>query len=199
MYLTHGDPSIQRCQIHGDAADAARHEAVRAEQEHVSHLYARLDAERAKAAAALREGPGTGGGSAFQARVESAVATDEAARRLARLGGVEDGLCFGRIDHRSDGDGPGDTFYIGRIGLRDEDHEPLLIDWRATAARPFYTASPGLPGPSRAAATCTCGGARSSGWTTRCSTWTAWRNRTGGRSSGRPRCWRRCAGAGRAG
>ncbi|MBE1537594.1 HelD family protein [Actinomadura algeriensis] len=130
----------------GDAADAARHEAVRAEQEHVSHLYARLDAERAKAAAALREGPGTGGGSAFQARVESAVATDEAARRLARLGGVEDGLCFGRIDHRSDGDGPGDTFYIGRIGLRDEDHEPLLIDWRATAARPFYTASPGLPG-----------------------------------------------------
>ncbi|MFD0899933.1 HelD family protein [Actinomadura sediminis] len=126
--------------------DAARREAVRAEQEYVTRLYGRLDAERAKAEAALREGPAAGGGSAFQARVESAVATDEAARRLARLAGVEDALCFGRIDHRADGDGTGDTFYIGRIGLRDEDHEPLLIDWRAAAARPFYTATSGAPG-----------------------------------------------------
>ncbi|MFV2213037.1 HelD family protein [Actinomadura sp. LOL_016] len=128
------------------AGDAARHEALRVEQEHVTRLYGRLDAERAKAEAALREGPAAGGGSAFQARVESAVATDEAARRLARLSGVEDALCFGRIDHRADGDGPGDTFYVGRIGLRDEDHEPLLIDWRAAAARPFYTATSGAPG-----------------------------------------------------
>ncbi|WP_131739087.1 HelD family protein [Actinomadura roseirufa] len=126
--------------------DAARRAAVRAEQEYVSRLYARLDAERVKAEAALRAGPAQGGGGAFQARLESAVATDEAARRLARLGGVEQGLCFGRIDHRAGPDGPGDTFYIGRVGLRDEDHEPMLIDWRATAARPFYTATPGAPG-----------------------------------------------------
>ncbi|MFA1538820.1 helicase [Actinomadura sp. DLS-62] len=119
---------------------------MRAEQAYVSRVYARLDVERAKAEAALREGPAAGGGSAFQARVESAVATDEAARRLARLGGVENGLCFGRIDHRAGADGPGDTFYIGRVGLRDEDHEPILIDWRAAAARPFYTATPGAPG-----------------------------------------------------
>ncbi|WP_243723402.1 AAA family ATPase [Actinomadura sp. 7K507] len=119
---------------------------MRGEQEYVSRVYARLDVERQKAEAALREGPAGGGGSAFQARLEGAVATDEAARRLAGLGGVEDGLCFGRIDHRADADGPGDTFYIGRVGLRDEDHEPVLIDWRATAARPFYTATPGAPG-----------------------------------------------------
>ncbi|WP_374225473.1 helicase [Actinomadura sp. NEAU-AAG7] len=126
--------------------DEVREAALRAEQEHVSRVYERLDAERARAEDALRRGPAAGGGSAFQARLESAVATDEAARRLARLSGVEQGLCFGRIDHRSDADGPGDTFYVGRIGLRDGDHEPMLIDWRAEAARPFYTATPGAPG-----------------------------------------------------
>ncbi|QXJ20545.1 ATP-binding domain-containing protein [Actinomadura graeca] len=126
--------------------DGARLAAVRAEQAYVSRVYERLDTERAGAEAALRQGPAAGGGGAFQARLESAVATDEAARRLARLAGVENGLCFGRIDHRSGADGPGDTFYIGRIGLRDEYHEPMLIDWRAEAARPFYTATPGAPG-----------------------------------------------------
>ncbi|NDU73488.1 ATP-binding domain-containing protein [Actinomadura sp. DSM 109109] len=126
--------------------EKARRTAVRAEQEYVSRVYARLDAERDRTATALREGPAAGGGAAFQARVESAIATDEAARRLVQLNAVEHGLCFGRIDHRAGADGPGDTFYIGRIGLRDEDHEPLLIDWRAAAARPFYTATPGSPG-----------------------------------------------------
>ncbi|TDD66418.1 HelD family protein [Actinomadura rubrisoli] len=124
--------------------EEARRAALRTEQEQVSRVYARLDQERARAEAALREAPAAGGGGVLQARLESAVATDEAARRLARLGGVEHGLCFGRIDHRSDAGG--DTFYVGRIGLRDEDHEPMLIDWRATAARPFYTATPGAPG-----------------------------------------------------
>lgn len=127
------------------AATAGRSELL-TEQEYVSRVYARLDAERERAEAALREGPAAGGGSAFQARLESAVATEEAARRLAALAGVEHGLCFGRIDHRADADGPGDTFYIGRIGLRDENREPILIDWRAAAARPFYTATPGDPG-----------------------------------------------------
>ncbi|MFD0688759.1 HelD family protein [Actinomadura fibrosa] len=135
-----------------DAPDTARRAAIRTEQAYVSHAYARLDAERSKAEAALRQGPAAGGGAVAQARLESAVATEEAARRLARLSGVENGLCFGRIDHRADpagpgsGSGSGDTFYIGRIGLRDADGEPLLIDWRAAAARPFYTATPGAPG-----------------------------------------------------
>ncbi|TDB93207.1 ATP-binding domain-containing protein [Actinomadura sp. 7K534] len=132
--------------VNPEREEKARAAAMRVEQEYVSRLYTRLDVERASAEAAMREGPAAGGGSAFQARLESAVATDEAARRLARLSGVEHGLCFGRIDHRADADGPGDTFYIGRIGLRDADHEPILIDWRAAAARPFYTATPGAPG-----------------------------------------------------
>jgi DNA helicase IV len=37
------------------------------------------------------------------------------------------------------------TLYIGRIGLRDDEHEPRLIDWRAPAAHPFYAATPKDP------------------------------------------------------
>ncbi|MDL4820113.1 HelD family protein [Actinomadura opuntiae] len=136
----------QAAPVKPDDAEAARRAAVRTEQEYATRLYERLDEERGRAEAALREGPAAGGGSVLQARLESTVATEEAARRLARLSGVEEGLCFGRIDHRAGADGPGDTFYIGRIGLRDADHEPILIDWRAAAARPFYTATPGAPG-----------------------------------------------------
>ncbi|GAA3923806.1 AAA family ATPase [Actinomadura viridis] len=127
-------------------ADDAREAATRTEQEYVDRVYARLDTEREEAAAELRAGPGHGGGGGFQALVEREVGTGEAARRLARFSAVERALCFGRIDHRGADGVPGDTFYIGRIGLRDEDREPLLIDWRAAAARPFYTATPGSPG-----------------------------------------------------
>ncbi|MEU4689009.1 UvrD-helicase domain-containing protein [Actinoplanes sp. NPDC023714] len=52
---------------------------------------------------------------------------------------ARDGLVFGRLD----GD-DGTTLHVGRVGLRDEDPDadPLLVDWRAPAARPFYTATP---------------------------------------------------------
>jgi DNA helicase IV len=41
----------------------------------------------------------------------------------------------------------GERCYIGRIGLFDEknEYEPLLIDWRAPAARPFYVATAASP------------------------------------------------------
>jgi DNA helicase IV len=34
---------------------------------------------------------------------------------------------------------------VGRLGLLDDDLEPLLVDWRAPAARPFYTATAAHP------------------------------------------------------
>ena len=37
------------------------------------------------------------------------------------------------------------TLYIGRLGLLDEDREPLLVDWRAPAAQPFYRATWAAP------------------------------------------------------
>ncbi len=60
----------------------------------------------------------------------------QAARRLAILDAEHEGLVFGRLDSTE-----GDTNYIGRIGVRDEEYEPLVIDWRARAAEPFYRAT----------------------------------------------------------
>jgi len=122
--------------------ESARTEALRVEQTHVSMLYERLDIARDRAEEALREAHGRGAqGGTHQARIEREVSAAEHARRLAQLSGVEHGLCFGRID-----DTEGDTYYIGRIGLRGEENQLVLIDWRAPAARPFYTATPNDPG-----------------------------------------------------
>ncbi|HVX44072.1 MAG TPA: ATP-binding domain-containing protein [Mycobacteriales bacterium] len=58
------------------------------------------------------------------------------ARRLASL--ADDPTIppfFGRID------GSGNIFHIGRRHVRDEENEPLVIDWRAPVARPFYRAT----------------------------------------------------------
>ncbi|MFG1707391.1 HelD family protein [Nonomuraea sp. M3C6] len=117
-------------------------EALDAEQRTVAWLYGRLDVARERAQAALREVYGRGGAlGTRQARVEREVLASEQARRLAQLNAVERGLCFGRID-----DGSGQSTYVGRIGLRDEGHESVLIDWRAPAARPFYVATATDPG-----------------------------------------------------
>jgi DNA helicase IV len=60
----------------------------------------------------------------------------QAARRLAVLDAEHEGLVFGRLDHTD-----GEIRYIGRIGVRDAEYEPLVIDWRARAAEPFYRAT----------------------------------------------------------
>ncbi|GAA3510602.1 DNA helicase IV [Streptosporangium album] len=122
--------------------ESARTKALRAEQSRLTTLYDRLDTvrEQTKAALARIHADGEAGG-LHQARFEREVSAGESARHLAQLSGVEHGLCFGRVD-----DTDGDTRYIGRIGLRGADHDILLTDWRAPAARPFYTATPGNPG-----------------------------------------------------
>ncbi|MDQ4039356.1 MAG: helicase, partial [Actinomycetota bacterium] len=60
--------------------------------------------------------------------------------RVAQLDGIEEGLCFGRIDAAD-----GEQFYIGRIGVASPNYDRLLVDWRAPAARPFYAATPRAP------------------------------------------------------
>ncbi|WP_106397987.1 HelD family protein [Actinocorallia populi] len=112
--------------------------ALEEEQRKVTWLYGLLDAARARAEGSARIEAGGGGG--FQQRVDRETAVHEREKRLAQYAAVEHGLCFGRIDGRDD------TLYIGRIGLRDEEGEPALIDWRAPAARPFYTATVADPG-----------------------------------------------------
>ena len=119
-----------------------------AEQAHVDLVYARLaEATRsaqqvARAGLSLyqsdrnsyvREEDGTG-------LYERDVFAFQAARRLAVLDAEQEGLVFGRLD-RTDGE----VRYVGRIGVRDADYEPLVIDWRAPAAEPFYRATPSDP------------------------------------------------------
>jgi DNA helicase IV len=110
---------------------------IAAEQQHVSMLYDKLDElrqeTRQRLATTLRQTGGTP-----QARTERDISTTMYTDKLAQLSAVENGLCFGRLD--LDG---GESFHIGRIGLFDEDneYEPLLMDWRAPAARPFYLAT----------------------------------------------------------
>nr|WP_240929811.1 UvrD-helicase domain-containing protein [Streptomyces coryli] len=40
----------------------------------------------------------------------------------------------------------GETLHIGRIGVLDADYTPMVIDWRAPAAAPFYRSTPVAPG-----------------------------------------------------
>ncbi|MEV7023632.1 ATP-binding domain-containing protein [Kitasatospora sp. NPDC093558] len=123
-------------------ADPALTEALRTEQPRLTRLYARLDTVREQARRTLDHAhDGAGAGGTHQARIEREVRAREAARRAAQLEAVERGLCFGRLDGRD-----GTVLYIGRTGLTDEAHEPLLLDWRTPAARPFYTATPADPG-----------------------------------------------------
>ena len=56
--------------------------------------------------------------------------------RIDQLTDKAGALCFGRIDRYSS-----QRWYIGRRHIEDEDGEPLVADWRAAVAVPFYRAT----------------------------------------------------------
>ncbi|HEY2670912.1 MAG TPA: ATP-binding domain-containing protein [Rugosimonospora sp.] len=132
-------------------------------------LYGRLDAMRGHARDLLTTAMGQTGGT-HQERSQRDSTIRMYADQVAQLDAVDSGLCFGRIDLAPDGasgtsaasgadgaasetDGAGgagpdgDHRHIGRIGIFDEagDYDPLLVDWRAPAARPFYLATAAAP------------------------------------------------------
>ncbi|WP_420870216.1 HelD family protein [Micromonospora globbae] len=104
-------------------------------------LYHRLDELREQAARRLTEELRTTGGTR-QAQSQRDSSVRMYAEQVEQFSAVEDGLCFGRLDGEDDS-----RHYIGRIGIldRDGDLDPLLIDWRAPAARPFYLATAANP------------------------------------------------------
>jgi hypothetical protein len=63
-----------------------------------------------------------------------------AAQRRYALDAEHEGLVFGRLDMRD-----GQVLYVGRLGVRGPDAEPLVVDWRAPAAAAFYQATPADP------------------------------------------------------
>ncbi|GAA3858945.1 RNA polymerase recycling motor ATPase HelR [Saccharothrix violaceirubra] len=111
---------------------------LRAERGYVDGLYGRLDDERARVRAAF-DAALLGNGGTHLERDDEVRALGKVAKRLDA---VDNGLCFGRLDPLD-----GKASYIGRIGLFDEDddYEPVLLDWRAPASRPFYTATGAHP------------------------------------------------------
>jgi DNA helicase IV len=56
--------------------------------------------------------------------------------RVDQLSDRAGALCFGRIDRHSS-----QRWYIGRRHIEGEDGEPLVADWRAAVAIPFYRAT----------------------------------------------------------
>ena len=125
-------PNRQRQRI----ADPALEQEIKHEQAVVDRVYARLRAATAAARSLAAEGHararlGNEGG-----LVERDAMVFQATKRLASLDAAHDGLVFGRLDMRD-----GAERYIGRLGLRDERREVLLIDWRAPAASVFYQAT----------------------------------------------------------
>ena len=110
-------------------------EVIQREQQYLDRLYQRVDELRNEAAEQLaRTLRAPGGDSTALLDRDARIAQLE--QRTAELARAEQGLCFGRLD-RTDGS----SSYIGRMGLRSADLDPLVIDWRAPAAADFYTAT----------------------------------------------------------
>ncbi|KQU68025.1 AAA family ATPase [Phycicoccus sp. Root101] len=137
-------------------AEVAREIAV--EQAHVDVVYAEL--AKAKLRAGLVETDGLARGRTDRTgdvRDEELTGLFErdalvfnAARRRSTLDTQFEGLVFGRLDldhalSKEGADSDRETRYIGRLGVRDDDYEPLVVDWRAPAAAAFYRATPVEP------------------------------------------------------
>ncbi|MFW6693445.1 HelD family protein [Streptomyces sp. MAR4 CNX-425] len=161
---------------HITAPDSVRDREIQAEQDHLDRVYDRLEekiheAEFLMSDAAKRGQVGTPG-----ALAERDAQVFRAGVHLNRLNSEFEDFLFGRIDLLPGKDGvrgpdgaytsvdPADdavdtardggeqrariaeTLHIGRLGVLDADYAPLVIDWRAPAAAPFYRATPVAPG-----------------------------------------------------
>ncbi|MGW0902741.1 HelD family protein [Streptomyces sp. NPDC002853] len=148
-----------------------RDREISVEQEHLDQVYRRLEekiheAEFLMTDAAKRSQVGTPG-----ALAERDAQVFRAGVHLNRLNNEFEDFLFGRIDLLLGKDGKkgpdgaytsiepaedavseqntaeiAETLHIGRIGVLDADYSPLVIDWRAPAAAPFYRSTPVDPG-----------------------------------------------------
>ncbi|MFI9104542.1 HelD family protein [Streptomyces fildesensis] len=152
------------------APGGVRDVEIAVEQAHLDRVYRRLEekiheAEFLMDDAAKRGQVGTPG-----ALAERDAQVFRAGLHLNRLNAEFEDFLFGRIDLLQGKDGkrgadgaftslePADdavvndaakiaeVLHIGRIGVLDADYAPLVIDWRAPAAAPFYRSTPVAPG-----------------------------------------------------
>ncbi|GAE72466.1 helicase protein [Cutibacterium acnes JCM 18916] len=121
------DPRVVESEIAKEQAHVDRVRAQLEIAENKARMLAKAgqDMYRSDRTSWVREEDGT-------AMFERDAFSYNAAKRLAVLDAEHEGLVFGRLDLTDD-----EVRHIGRIGVRDADYEPLVIDWRARAAEPF--------------------------------------------------------------
>ncbi|NNE12228.1 MAG: ATP-binding domain-containing protein [Ilumatobacter sp.] len=124
-------------QHHPDLAD---------EQAYIDHAYECLDESRS-VAWRLRDLSEADLGGTFQARFERNAFDEALVKRLTDLDLGDAALVFGRIDrypiddHGEPVEGELEGFHIGRLAVADAEAEPVVVDWRAPVAEPFYRAT----------------------------------------------------------
>jgi len=118
-------------QQHPDLAD---------EQAYIDHAYECLETSRA-AAWRMRDMTEADLGGTFQARFERNAFDEALIKRLGDLDLGNASLVFGRIDRSAESPDAVESFHIGRLAIADEDREPVVVDWRAPVAEPFYRAT----------------------------------------------------------
>src|SRR3954451_6537661 len=117
-----------------------QHPDLAAEQEFIEHAYRCLEISRDAAWRMRNLHEGTLGGT-FQARYERDVFDEAVVNRLTQLDLGNAALVFGRIDRMAETPDGLETFHIGRLAIADEESEPVVVDWRAPVAEPFYRAT----------------------------------------------------------
>jgi DNA helicase IV len=124
------------------------HPDLEAEQEFLNRAYNGLEFMRGEARQMLQGVLDLGKGGTFQSRTERDIVVRTSLARLEQLDIGDQALYFGRIDRfpEPDDDGAngsvlGESFHIGRLAVSGPDHEPLVVDWRAPVAEPFYRAT----------------------------------------------------------
>ncbi|MEM8747935.1 MAG: hypothetical protein AAGF91_14640 [Actinomycetota bacterium] len=117
-----------------------QHPDLADEQAYIDHAYDCLDASR-EAAWRLRDLNEADLGGTFQARFERNAFDEALLKRLEDLQLGDASLVFGRIDRIAESPDQTEAFHIGRLAVADEDREPVVIDWRAPVAEPFYRAT----------------------------------------------------------
>ncbi|MYR46695.1 AAA family ATPase [Streptomyces sp. SID5910] len=141
------------------------------EQAHLDRVYRRLEEKIHEAEFLMQDAARRGHVGTPGALAERDAQVFRAGIHLNRLNNEFEDFLFGRIDLLLGRDGqkgadgaytavepaegavrPDDTadiaetLHIGRIGVLDEEYAPLVIDWRAPAAAPFYRSTPVDPG-----------------------------------------------------
>ena len=120
----------------GETSQASLVEELLAEQRHIDRAYARIDRLRSESASLASDVVGQGRGGSLADRVDRDARVQLSLVRRAALSIGDRPLCFGRLDMVY-----GDRLHIGRLGVSDEQGDPLMVDWRAPVAEAFYRAT----------------------------------------------------------